>query len=205
MAWIYKLIIKTTGETYIGQTKGTIKNRLIKHKNDYNRMPDHFLYQRIKEEGGWDNVICSPVVECFEENLDELEEFFIKKVPVELTLNTQFNYRYHSEYNRRPDINWKDVVLDYNNGMTGYELAEKYNCDSTSVYYNLKKYGCETRKQVKLDKNTIYDLYVNQKISANKIGEHFGLTKTRILQLLREYNIPRRNNRDAQLVRNNKI
>ena len=190
MAWIYKLVLKTTGETYIGQTKGTVESRIGKHKLDCSRCPNKFIYKRINEEGGWSNVSIEKIQECFEKDLDILEQKYIKEIDKDLCLNTQHGSRYKVTYNRRPDINWNDVAKDYLNGYSTYDLAKKYNCNNTTIGYNLKKLNVEIRKQQKLSKEFLYKEYILNNKSTNKIAKETNYSSARIKQLLHEYNIP---------------
>ena len=107
-----------------------------------------------------------------------------------MCLNTQHGSRYKVTYNRRPDINWNDVAKDYLNGYSTYDLAKKYNCNNTTIGYNLKKLNVEIRKQQKLSKEFLYKEYILNNKSTNKIAKETNYSSARIKQLLHEYNIP---------------
>lgn len=52
-------------------------------------------------------------------------------------------------------------------------------------------------KKLNLDKNTLYDLYINQKMTSNEIAELFDCTSKSIRNYLIKYNIPVRQNGEA--------
>ena len=52
-----------------------------------------------------------------------------------------------------------------------------------------------------LDHNRVIEMYVDEKRSAFKIADAFGVLPSKIYEILKKHNVPRRSRRDAQLLR----
>ena len=60
---IYKITIIDRPEfIYVGSTK-YYSNRKWEHKKDYDKHPERLLYKTIRENGGWENAVMSPIEE----------------------------------------------------------------------------------------------------------------------------------------------
>ena len=120
MECIYEItcLDKNIKEHYIGYTTN-FTERIRHHKNKNSRKYNIKLYKFIRENGGWDNWICSPIY--IDNNLtkDELKE--IEGICIELEepkLNTVRGLWNYNDYKKECWINsgkvWSDkrVVCD---------------------------------------------------------------------------------------------
>lgn len=93
------------------------------------------------------------------------------------------------------------------------EIAKKYKVDGVTVLYWMKKYNILRRSKAKIKFNGINsikreeleDLYNTKRLSSSQIAEKFGVSSTTIRQLMKEYNIIRRNNSEAHLSKNARL
>lgn len=107
------------------------------------------------------------------------------------------------------DISKKELERMYvDEKMTPREIGEKYGIGSWNVRRLLKTYEIPTRniseahlKQgiKKISKEELKKMYIDEGMAPVKIGEKIGVTGTTITRWLREYEIPLRNNSEAQL------
>lgn len=74
MGYIYRLLNLITGQMYIGQTKN-IQNRKACHRKNYG---DTDLAQSVREYG-FENFVCEIIIICFDEDLLDYEDYYIKK------------------------------------------------------------------------------------------------------------------------------
>lgn len=74
MGYIYRLLNLITGQMYIGQTKN-LQNRKACHRKNYE---DTDLAHSVREYG-FDNFVCEIIIICFDEDLLDYEEYYIKK------------------------------------------------------------------------------------------------------------------------------
>lgn len=58
--------------------------------------------------------------------------------------------------------------------------------------------GCEKRSKDYQDESVLRELYLDKRLSAREIGDKYGVAKTTIYNYLREYNIPRRDRKEAR-------
>ena len=94
----------------------------------------------------------------------------------------------------------KDLArLYWDEQMTQGEIAKLYNCSDALVGNWMRNDGIPTRntraaqRAVTLDKETLYELYVEQKKSSVEIAALYdGLDDNRVLLLLKRNDIPRR-------------
>lgn len=91
MAYIYKIINNINKKVYIGQTKRTIEIRWNQHLREY-KYKDHVLYKAMRKYG-IENFTIEVIENCPEEELNEKEEFYIKKY------NSYINFEKSNGYN----------------------------------------------------------------------------------------------------------
>ncbi|UCG95194.1 MAG: transposase [archaeon] len=76
------------------------------------------------------------------------------------------------------------------------KIADKFSCSPTKVHYWLKKYGIKRRKEnkkhLKLTKELLVDMYLDQKMSLNEIARKFNCNDTNILYWLKKFGVERR-------------
>ena len=108
------------------------------------------------------------------------------------------------------------VELYINRKMTMKEICKELNVSQpATIAKYLKKHDIEVRDSNKERslinklgltheqfKQELYDLYIEQELSINKIAQKFGVTRTVITRRLTEYNIPLRNHKEANKVSN---
>lgn len=95
MSFVYKLEI--AGHYYIGSTIQSIDERMRHHKKAYKKGLERKLYNFVKENGGWELVVSSVIVECDitdRKELRKLEQTYInKKDPLCLNANKAHSTR----------------------------------------------------------------------------------------------------------------
>lgn len=86
--------------------------------------------------------------------------------------------------------------------MTTYEIAEKFDVNDTTISRALDRNGIQSRSggsglepnQPWHDEDTLRELYVEEKLTAEEIGERLGCSQATVLLNMRECGIPRRHN-----------
>lgn len=91
MAYIYKIINNINKKVYIGQTKRTIEIRWKQHLREY-KDKDYALYKAMRKYG-IENFTIEVIENCSEEELNEKEEFYIRKY------NSHINFEKSNGYN----------------------------------------------------------------------------------------------------------
>ena len=91
MAYIYKIINNINKKVYIGQTKRTIEIRWKQHLQEY-KIKDYILYKAMRKYG-IENFTIEVIESCPEEELNEKEEFYIRKY------NSYINFEKSNGYN----------------------------------------------------------------------------------------------------------
>ena len=79
------------------------------------------------------------------------------------------------------------VITEYQNGMSTYQLAEKYGCHRATVTRTLKKNGINVTTQKiteKADEKRIVDMYENM-FNSGQIAKEFGVNPQVITNCLR--------------------
>ena len=77
MGYIYKITNKINNKMYIGQTITTIKERMYKHYSNAKKATTGIDFAIGKY--GKENFIVEEVCSCLDEDLDDLEQFYIAK------------------------------------------------------------------------------------------------------------------------------
>ncbi len=170
MAYIYQIRNIKNGKRYIGQTK-KLSHRLSchdydlrhrKHKSkllqaDYNEDPDSIVYE----------ILC----ECHDEELDELEKYFIKKYN---TIADGYN-----KYDVRTD-NWENIVSEEtqkrasladlgNQYMMGKRLSDEWKRHLSEAQPHKKRIRC-------IDTGEVFESFAD---AARKTG----LNRTKIVSV----------------------
>lgn len=80
--------------------------------------------------------------------------------------------------------------------LTLKQIGEKIGVSKQAVHSRLRLAGVElrprSRRPLTINRETLFDLYVNQMLSPGKIGEKFGLTNSTIRDYLIKNNVPMR-------------
>ncbi len=86
--------------------------------------------------------------------------------------------------------------LYWNKGLSINRIAQTFGCSVTKVHYWLLKYEIKRRKEYKKDlrinKEILEELYIKQKLSLSKIAQKFDCNNTNILYWLKKFDIERR-------------
>jgi transposase len=91
-----------------------------------------------------------------------------------------------------------EIIVDYQNGMSTYQLAEKFGCHRQTISKSLKKHGVNVTKSKvssKLDEELVISLYENMHTST-QIAERFDVQPQVIVRCLHANNIPIRSRWD---------
>lgn len=157
--WIEKL------DTYHNGYNSTVGGQSRPLKYDYKEIANKYLELRsYKETANYFN--CSYIVvkeACTLYNIPDFSNHF-------------------SEENIKKMFDWL-----FNNNFNVPEAAKKFNCSTTAVYYNLKKYGIDLKSEQ--DK---YIISSYKKLgSISKTAKATGRCNKYISKVLRENNIPR--------------
>ena len=78
MGYIYKITNLINNKSYIGQTKNTIKIRMYKHYSKAKQENITGIDAAIKKYGK-ENFIIEELCQCQNQDLDELEKFYINR------------------------------------------------------------------------------------------------------------------------------
>jgi len=105
----------------------------------------------------------------------------------------------------------KDEMLSlYDSGLKQVEIAEKYGVSQTAISTRLRKWGVSNPdgnrfKRIEIDKETLYDLYWNQKQHPSQIAKKYGCHKQVITNRMLGYGIPFRTKSEARTGKFNPI
>jgi len=86
--------------------------------------------------------------------------------------------------------------------LTTYEIADRFDTSSSTISAALERHGIEARSggsglehgQPWHDESNLRELYVNQQLTAEEVGERLGCSQSTVLLQLRKFGIPRRHN-----------
>lgn len=167
----YKIscIDKNIDYTYIGSTQN-FRRRKCNHKsvcsNETSKKYNITLYKTIRENGGWENWIMSPIGKgMFEKKVDALieEQKYINDINSALNINKAFmtkedNYNYHKQYN---EIHKEELIEKKKKYREVHieEFKERdkkyYEAHKKEIIERQKKYY-EAHKEEIIEKNKIY-------------------------------------------------
>jgi transposase-like protein len=86
-------------------------------------------------------------------------------------------------------------------GLSDPEISKKYGVSATAIFNWRIKLDIGKRRWQLRNKDWLYDHYVNQKLSAQKIGDLIGSTGEAVQLYLKKFNIPIRGSSDRQKLR----
>lgn len=82
----------------------------------------------------------------------------------------------------------EQVISEYKEGKTTYELAERFGCHRQTISATLKKHGVEVDKckaRKKLDTDVVVAMYAEMR-TTEEIAGHFGVSSYTVNRCLRE-------------------
>lgn len=168
MGYIYKITNKINGKTYIGQTRTSIEQRwkehiraALRHDNKDHSAPLHLAIEKY----GVDNFLVEQLDECENNDLDDYEIYWIKKLN---SYNNGYNASLggsgHTKYNYDEIVN--------------YYLTHNYSIKDTCQFFNIYD-------------QIVYSALKSKKINYKQLGQKTGFSKSNHPQkiLLIEKNI----------------
>ena len=189
MGFIY--IIKNTinSKVYIGQTTNTIEYRFYQHLDCSKRSyKNSALYNAIRKYGQ-ENFYVELIEEVPFDKLDEREIYWISYYD---SFNNGYNSTIGGDGNKK--IDYKPIIQDWYNGLSEYEIKQKYNISGSSIwkilnFYNIpledRKLRFAQSKQQNTDEK-ILELW-HKGYSMRRIKQEFGGSRDTIKkQLLRQ-------------------
>lgn len=104
----------------------------------------------------------------------------------------------------------EEIIKLYNEGKKQTEIAKYFGVSQGSISTRLRSWGVSNPdgnrfKRVDIDKETLYDMYWNQKMHPVDIGKVFGCSKIAIHQKMKKYNIPCRTKSESRMGKLNPI
>ena len=140
--FIYVITNDINEKQYVGKTTGNINIRFNEHCRDYLRFftEERPLYKAMQKYGT-EHFSIALLEECDLTILNEREQYWINKLD---TYKHGYNATIGGDGIQLYDYNL--FIQDYDNGMTGNEIAQKYHCDVGTVRKALVKAGKNTYK-----------------------------------------------------------
>lgn len=129
MGYIYKITNLINNKVYIGQTRNTIQQRMYRHW--FNAKTAKTGIDKALFKYGKDNFTVDTICECENEQLDELERFYVK----------QYGAYGPAGYNLTPGgqegfilrFDSKDVVQKYQELGSVIKTADYYDCCEKTI------------------------------------------------------------------------
>lgn len=136
MGYIYKITNVINNKSYIGQTKNTIKTRMYKHYSQANKDNVTGIDAAIKKYGK-QNFIVEEICRCDNQDLDELEKFYIHKYD---TFNNGYNLTIGGQTGTTSlDLDIQEVLKKYNDLHYICDVAKYFNCCEKTISDILKQ------------------------------------------------------------------
>lgn len=161
--YIYVITNDINGKQYVGQTTDTLKSRFSDHCKDsvLEKCQGRPLYLAMNKYGK-EHFSIEKIEECAFEDLDKREQYWITQLD---TYKHGYNATLGGEGTQV--YNYDLFIEDFNAGMNITQIAEKYQCATSTVSKGLKRAGLNTRRgnRIAVQKNAIpvyqYDLQGN--------------------------------------------
>lgn len=93
-----------------------------------------------------------------------------------------------------PKLELKELYL--NQGLTTYQIADKFDCCQATIWKRIHEYGIKTRfpwNAVDISKQELQHFYLQRKLSTWEIEKRYGYCRGTIHRKLGEFGIPTRN------------
>lgn len=152
------------------------------------------------------------------------QKLSVEKIAKQLNCSETSVYRYLKKYNLNiladPKIykqydssNDEEIIKMYNSGKSSTDIARYFGITHNTVLTHLDHCGIKRRNysesqwmynqkefpQDLRDKDLVYDLYINQKLSKKDLGEKYNCDPDVIDRILHEFKIPVRNNSESKI------
>lgn len=178
--FIYVITNDINGKQYVGKTTDTIENRFKKHLEEYSRIrcEKRPLYSAMNKYG-IEHFSVRQLEECDLSILNEREQYWINQLK---TYQDGYNATIGGDGSQL--YNYELFIQDYDNGMTGNEIANKYHCDLQTIRKALVKAGRDTNKNAfernlksykkvgQYQDNTCLNIFISYKDAARYLIEN---------------------------------
>lgn len=168
MGYIYKITNKINNKMYIGQTITTIKERMYKHYSNAKKATTGIDFAIGKY--GKENFIVEEICSCPNEDLDDLEQFYIAKFD---TYNTGYNLTIGGQnFTTALNLNEQEVISKYLEIKNINKTAEYFKCCNKVISRILHENNIKVLHNNNIQNLTKeYCFKENEKIKAVKIIE----------------------------------
>lgn len=100
----------------------------------------------------------------------------------------------------------KEILEKFDSGLSVKEIVSELDTSMSAVYRILKKHNRNKKKKFDIEKETLEELYLNQKLSMSEIGRQYGVSKPTIEKLIKSKDIPVRSHKETcQIVNDRKV
>lgn len=207
---IYKVVNETNQKVYIGQTTQEPHARRMQHKYEaFNRRLNKPFYNAIRRDG-WNSFQWEIIDEA--DSTDELNQKEIYWIDFYDSANRDKGYNLstggdsNSGYRSNSinySLSWTDerrkekseYVKEYRKNNPYTEEEKKKISDSLKEFYSKNPHHSvgvkgeihHSSKLTNQERLEIYDLYTSGLFTGREIGELYGVTKTRVYQLGKQY------------------
>lgn len=178
IGYIYKITNDINNKVYIGQTKTSIKKRWNAHLTRYNSKNNQGIYGAMKKYG-IDHFKIEKIVECPIEELNDLEQFYIKKYN---SYYEGYNLTLGGDGTQTIDLDEEKVIKKYKECGFITDTAKFFNCCEPIISNILHKNNIKIKTKAKFD---ITSIPKEQQI---KHGHETGCKKVEIIELEKQFN-----------------
>lgn len=167
MGYIYKIINKQNGHSYVGQTRISIDSRWKRHclvSRYPNNEEYNFALHRAIRKYGESNFLIIQIEECPNEQLDEREIYWISYYDT-------YNHGYNEDKGGRGSwkYNYDDIV--------NYYLSHNFSIKDTCIHFNIyDQVVYSALKSKNIDYRTL-----NQKSHGKKVGKKIMLVEKNLI------------------------
>lgn len=124
MGYIYKITNKVNNRLYIGQTKTSMKARWQRHLTRFHEGSKQGIYGAMHKYG-IENFIMEKIIECPNEDLNEMECYYINKYD---TYNNGYNLTLGGQGTKVLQFTEQQVIEKYYELGFITDVAEYFNC-----------------------------------------------------------------------------
>lgn len=190
IGYIYKIKHKTRIDTpvYYGSTCNLVL-REQQHRYNCNgtnyKKHNYYVYQFIRDYGGWDNWKVECIIEMLykeKKELNEIEKLFIK-TSAEKTLNSTIPNRSNKEWKKDNPEKVKNILLNFrlkNREKGNQYRREHYQKNKERIKQKNKEYYEANKKIISKTKSTRYNCICGSNIALREKTNHLNSKKHHI-------------------------
>lgn len=198
---IYIIKNKINKKVYIGQTIQGSDKRFKQHLKLSKSNENQLIYKAIKKYGkeNFYYEVLYTNINSYEE-LNKLEEEMIEKY--NSLMPNGYNMCPGGQKYRRKNIEFteneiKDIINKYNCGYSSRKIGKEYGVCYSIIIKLLRMNNIEIRdkscslpnRNLKINKDILYDLYINKHMTIKDISKKFNCCSKTISRALKRYNI----------------